>query len=360
MIYSRRRQTDRTYVAEFEAALAAGREIVWDFDINGDRSGAIWRYSATATSTGAHAMLIIGYDRTSPDPRQHYFIVKNSWGATGNPGGYTHISYDYLKYGESAAYIRSVKRPAPWPELAFIGRWMLSFDGHRGILDIYHLPGVMQLVFDREAGGIRDRRLGTFYDASGQAYRVNGSVSGNAIEFFIDMNRPNLRWDETPATARRFRYALFLRDVDNDERRVMAGYHTDPDRRTWSGYAHKLSYVAARSDVAKPVTAASYLGRWALETAQLNGVVELTRVDGNRLTGVFTPSGGGARETVQAVVNATDRSRVEIATTRPLFRIEGRLLSHEPGILAGYASRPGLAGYTHLAQFGFYALYLGR
>lgn len=43
---------------------------------------------------GAHAMLLIGYDRTS-EPR--YFIFKNSLGTSDSPDGLTKLTYDYIR-----------------------------------------------------------------------------------------------------------------------------------------------------------------------------------------------------------------------------------------------------------------------
>ncbi|MDQ7858555.1 MAG: C1 family peptidase [Armatimonadota bacterium] len=357
-IYRDRRPTDPTSASEFERVLAEGREIVWDFDVNGDRSGSIWRFSSTASSEGAHSMLIVGYDRTARDPRDHYFIAKNSWGPTGNPGDFTWISYDYLRYGINAGYIRSVKAPHRWHELAFIGRWALSFDGHKGWLDIYHIPGLMQSNFRLEGVAITDRRVGSFYDATGAAYRVNGSMSANSIQFHIDWSRPNLRWDELPTSARRFDYFLFWRDADNEEKRVMAGFHRDPDGRTWAGYAHRLGHPAPLRDVPKPLRPDSYLGRWSFETMLLSGRIELTRREGNVLHGRFFPARGGPEGEVRAAVDASDPALISIAG--PGFNMQGRYLSHDRGIIAGRGGRSGVPGYSHLATFGFYALYLGR
>jgi C1A family cysteine protease len=61
------------------------------------------KYGNPLASRGGHAMLIVGYDRTSgPMP---YFIVKNSWGTDIEHGGYYHFSYDYLRTYAKYGYI---------------------------------------------------------------------------------------------------------------------------------------------------------------------------------------------------------------------------------------------------------------
>jgi hypothetical protein len=143
--------------------LASGKEVVWDFHVaNRGQGPVIWTPCSkdqASCPAGEHAMLLIGYDRRDPDPRNHYFLVKNSWGPTQWPDGYTRISYDYLRtYGINAGYINQVERPRPWPELAFIGRWNFNFDGHKGELDINHVPGVSQWLLDK-SDHVADRRL---------------------------------------------------------------------------------------------------------------------------------------------------------------------------------------------------------
>jgi hypothetical protein len=182
---------------EIENAILNEKEVVWDFLVGGDLNTAIWQAcpgrSGCTDPAGlpGHAMVIVGFNKTSLDSSQHYFLVKNSWG-----GGFTKISYDYLKYGIGAVYIDSINPPSGWPALAFIGRWNHNDNGWNGILDIYHLPGIATAQLASANVFTRDYRIGTYYRSDGRIFRVNGSISGNTISFRIDMNNPNARWDQ--------------------------------------------------------------------------------------------------------------------------------------------------------------------
>ncbi|HEY3019488.1 MAG TPA: C1 family peptidase, partial [Solirubrobacteraceae bacterium] len=248
-----------------EAALRAGREVVWDFNVAGDRTGKVWQADPTQPSVGTHAMLIVGYDRR--DPLNRYFIVKNSWTPTTTPGanGYVYMSYGYLQaYGSSAGYIDSINPPHAWPELAFVGRWTLRYDGHLGTLDIYHVSGQSQLWFDdffppRE---VIDRRVGVFRDPAGHSYRVNGHIVGDEITFWFDTDEANVRWDvevDGGPHQRIFTYTM----LDGD--REMAGWHELAGNSTnVGGYARRDGSLTPVFDSSLAWNPPQFLGRWRL------------------------------------------------------------------------------------------------
>lgn len=238
-----------------ETVLAGGHEVIWDFRMAGDASGRIWQYTGPAGDVAPHRMLIIGYNRA--DPRNPYFLVKNSWGDLGvydTNDCLARITYDYLQYGEWASYITEVAPPKPWPELRFIGRWHLDLGFRSGILDIYHLPGMMRKDFehnqfkDESGRPMEDRRLGTFY-AKGDpndAYRVNGTVRGDTMELYIDFENPAARWD----LLRGWKIAAAM---DSRDPYRLTGRFTAPDGRQGEVRAERnrapISPIAAPAKV---------------------------------------------------------------------------------------------------------------
>jgi hypothetical protein len=262
--------------AAIEAVLRAGYEVIWDTFLESGSSNtpAIW-HDTPAGTNGSHVMLIVGYDRTSSNPNNHYFIVKNSWGGTTNPGGYTYIGYDFVAaHGIDACYLTGASTPGPWRELRAIGRRNISLDGHRGTLDIYHLPGASSDTWSTYFSlNVNDSRLGTFYDLQGNAYRVNGFIVGDLVTFWWKGSNPNMRWDETretPTLGRMFSYRL-LENAGND----LAGYHWDNAGGTptpaYGGYAKRPSTINATDGFESPVfnnaqpwAPEQWLGRWTV------------------------------------------------------------------------------------------------
>jgi papain like protease len=348
---------------KFEEVLRDGYEIVWDFNVmTAASTNDIWRPCTADCPGGAHSMLIVGYDKTDSDPMKHYFIVKNSWGPTQIFGasGYTYISYDYVrKNGTAAGYINAVNPPGPWPELAFVGRWHLDFDGHRGMLDIYHLPGVGQYIFEMEEYqrkdptlvNMQDRRIGSFYDADGKAYKVNGSINGNYIEFYINHQNPKARWDKLE--GRKFRYYL------NSTRDLMTGFHTDPDGSRWGGYGVKADFLPSGQQTPRPFNGNSYANStWQVVFGNYEGTLRFTNQE---LTGTITRVKGQFIELsssrlydATAVLRSNNPQNIRISISSAAhgrnYVLEGKHLSHEPGLIAGVISAPRPGSFYMIRQ----------
>ncbi|HEX4877984.1 MAG TPA: hypothetical protein VFV31_15005, partial [Chitinophagaceae bacterium] len=192
---------------------------------------------------GSHCIMLAGFDKTNAADKK--FIIKDNYGPVGDACNSKLDYYPYSGIGRfiSAEYVTDVRQPQTWKEINIVGRWNLNYAGWTGILDIYRMPGSMQFILAgdeakrRNGGEITDRRLGTFYDHTGNLYRVNGrvyNIGGSVeVEFYIDGNKPNLRWDEL--SGRKFRYRL---SADGNS---MTGLHTDLDGRTYNGSATRVN-----------------------------------------------------------------------------------------------------------------------
>jgi hypothetical protein len=317
---------------QIEQVLADGHEVVWD--------------------RADHSLLLIGYDRRDADPRNHHFIAKDSHGPTQEAGGFSRLSYDQIRTGgRTAAYIIEVERPSSWPELAYLGRWNLNFDGHKGVLDIYHIPGLAQWNLDRTDSRLVDRRIGSFYDEHDRAYRVNGRMSANQIEFYIDWSNPNARWDQIG--GRRFVYG---RPVEH----TMTGFHVDPDGYEYAGFATQGPAFADDSRTRRPFTAHSFLGTWKAvfmlprptSGSPGSGALRLAAMDNdfltaaerqkfNGITGEFIDAGRDRFE-VQALVDKRQTNKLVIRLRRAapttdmrIYEGVGYHLNHTAGIVAG-------------------------
>jgi hypothetical protein len=361
--------------AAIEDVLRSGREVMWLFLPGGNKTARTWQYDPSiGPGDIVHCMLIVGFDNTNP--QDQYFICKNSWGpatwpagtrrdASTREDGWTYISYEYLRrYGSSAGYIVGVNPPRPRPELAFIGRWNLCFDGWRGTLDISHIPTGDASM---EVHGVEppDRRLGTFRDPSGRMYRVNGWISGNQICFWFKPSpNDNMRWDELPdGSGRVFLYSLL------PWKREMAGWHQDNSTggvaAQWPGYALKDGdFDRSDDDFMRPVfnnalprNPEMYLGRWWL-AHQSSGWIRFLRRDDTRLplshrpywaglVGTFKPAGSSVAREFVAMVDRGDPARIVLPlplSDTDSVSLVGRMLSWQRGVVAGrafYAVRVG-------------------
>jgi hypothetical protein len=360
--------------AVLEGLLRSGYEIVWDFTVHPTTPGAgnpsIWR-SPSFADDGAHSMLIVGYDRTSSNPADHFFLAKNSWGPTSYTNHYTRVGYDYVRnQGQAGAYVTAVRTPGPWRELRFLGRRNFEYDGWRGTLDVYHLPHTFEEPWLQFRGlTMVDRRVGTFYDPAGNAFRVNGTVTGDELTFWFKGAAPNMRWDEareTPTLGRMFK--LRIVDGDGDE---LAGIHWDNAGSIPSpahgDYARRPSTMTGTNGWLSPVvgsaaagTPAQWLGTWRVLCAGRAAEVFVERRDDLLLSAAERAGNAGFRCWLrdattgwQACVASCDLASARAFTLAfPTGFLNGTLsaimLTWRRGVAAGNAAIAGMpyqAGY---------------
>lgn len=225
-------------------------------------------------NSGSHVLLLVGFDKTNPSDKK--FIVKNSYIETNTPSWekVEYLSYDQLPNMVHGEYITEVRKPGPWREIAAIGRWKLNFDGWKGQLDIYHIPGTAQYVFNQASNGLVDRRIGVFYDHKGKAHRVNGRITTTAtqdikVEFYFDGKDPNMRYDKL--NGRKFIYYL------NPKAGLMAGHHSDKSGGTkYGGVATKTSLSARNYSVAPKIVNRLVNTRSKLHLGYLKGTLSFS------------------------------------------------------------------------------------
>ena len=94
-----------------EQLLSQGNDIVFGTDVawfTPDLAGIVDVRLGPAgqpiASSGGHAMLMVGYDKTGDKP---FVIVKNSWGTARGHNGYLWISYDYIRTYAKYGYLIS-------------------------------------------------------------------------------------------------------------------------------------------------------------------------------------------------------------------------------------------------------------
>jgi len=285
-------------------------------------------------NNGSHNIIIIGYDKT--DPANPRFLVKDSYY---NPPNVACASIiDMRPYSSlisspvvGASYITAIREPTTFNELAFLGRWNLSFDGHKGILDVYHIPGINYTanVFggalrETEGGAIinGDNRIGVFYDQDGNAFRVNGKIVGNMMQFYFDQSAPNQRWDQL--LGRRFLYYI------NPSLKIMSGFHYDAGGSSFGGYATKGTYVTHATS--EPHIDRLINNEWTLRWGNERGTVRC-RVgeDGSFVNGTF--NNGTSSRPISFRYDALDRSLINISLGGQTAKV--KFLNHEQGMMCG-------------------------
>ncbi len=360
-IYLHRRPEDSTYAERFEEILAGGHEIVWDCFVRNGETDAIWRYDAARAPTVGHCMLIVGYDRSSRDPLDHHFLVKNSWGPTTHADGLTRVSYDFLRYGAAANVVLDVTTPAPWAEARFVGRWHLSLDGKPSLLAWNRVPGVLQRGLDEtraihpDEPVLVDRRVGNLYPEATvrPVLRVNGEVRGSTARLWFDPETPRLRYDE-----RRGR-TLDVRLLDGDPT-VFVGRAIDAAGVSRPCYG-RLDGALGRAGPPRERSAADLAGSWRLVVDGAEGRLDFgVRAERERSPrsarlvlerfGFDRPAGLASDASNVRVVSLTDEL--------PLggrFTLTLELLGSEDGVLVGEA-RVAPADGSSERVYGAYAV----
>lgn len=347
---ARYRATGVTYFSDadlrnldsYRTALADQRELIVEMrccDGNpGFGSNAPWRLpSGSSGGPLAHVVLIVGYNNST-----RMFRIKNSWSTAWAEGGYAWISYDFiLAAAYRVAYLNGIVSPQvaldPWNFKHFIlGRWQLNFDGWKGVLDIYNLP---QDWYVSNTGA--NYRIGTLFMNDGRIHRVNGTLQGNALTFWVDWNKANAATSSLTGSA--FTVRIFSWD-----HRSMAGTLRDPNGGTYAVEMVKGTAPITGAAMPGPLSPVSYIGTWDLNHDGWRGRLEiifadpLTRVLGGR----YVEANGTVRS-VSGTVNPDARLfRLTIGFPTPQV-FDGFLNGHELGVMAGNTVWNGMT-------FGFY------
>lgn len=349
-IYLGRREDDPTQAERFEEVLASGHEIVWDVAVREGERAPIWRHDPARPPRTAHAMLVVGYDRSSRDPRDHHFLVKNSWGPTTHPGGLTWIAYDFLKYGLGANYVVDVAAPAPWPEARFVGRYALSLDGKPAILALNRVPGILQKALDEtrqlhaDEPVLVDRRAGNLYPEASvrPVLRVNGEFAGATARLWFDPATPMLRYDE-----RRGR-TLDVRLLGLDPTVFVGTFETERGvRRPCYG---RLAGRLGAGDAPRERAVGDLVGPWRLVVDGAEGSLDFgsapdagaSGAAGGREIGLRLPSLGLDRR-VRMAAREGDPTTLEVREELPAggaLLLALSLLAREDGVLVGEARLP--------------------
>lgn len=306
----------------YKTQLAGGHEVAFGVrlpDSGGSIKDGVWMPGDK--TWGNHAMLMIGYDDA-----KKAFRVKNSWGSSWNGDGYVWMSYDYVTKGKvyEAAVVQSVLSPnfGQPPDRLFLGRYNLDHDGQRGVLDIYHIPYIIK----NSPNWASERRLGTYYGPDNQPRRVNGTIAGRMIDFYID-------WSNTGARGFGELSGMHYTGYLAADNRTLAGTLLDNrDGKTYGFYGLKLhDYLSGTAGGGVSLNA--YVGNWQVYGLDIpSGLFSITAVNGSSGAVTGKVFGGG---TLTGTVNVSDPRLFSFQLNGTTY--QGYLFGWETGVMAGTA-----------------------
>jgi hypothetical protein len=344
--------SDEQSVAWFKTQLAGGHEVAFGVHLtkHSKTVNGVWMPGDTVFD--GHAMLMVGYD----DSKQA-FLLKNSWGTAVGDSGYYWFSYNWvttevvfndnkvppykvlpIQYAAVVLGVAPPNSPTP-PEQRLLGRWSVDHDGLHGRLDIYHIPGLFSA---NDLHGHADYRLGTYFGPDNVARRVNGVITGNQLEAYIDWSNSGSRAVDD-LSGLHFT-GLTMRDSLDDPTYLAGSYVDNRDGRTYGFYGHKGGYLQPTPAPAPSLTA--YLGTWETNLDGTWGIMRITSVDSSNwsIHGSFVDNNNASSAVAGLVsLNRPDNVYSLLVGNRQLV---GYMFNQESGVLAG-SGQGGFVAYHY-------------
>jgi len=304
---------------------ASHRQAVQDWR---DDDGDVYTYDGSKDCGPGHCILLVGYKRNANPP---HFIAKNSWNT------YTKLGYDYVTKGalNEAGVITCMKQSSgALRDQDFMGRWDLTYAGLNGTLDIYRKPG----YFDSsDLWGAQDRRVGTFFDSSGRARRVNGRMqaSRNRIEFSWGSGNVLDYGDQGGQQATGYMHV--------SDRDFIAGTY---NHRSIKGDSKGFFAVPKGKTTRYPVVQystlqpESFLGEWHVRSHAFDGVIDIESTTGgpaHDFTGTMREVGGATAFVSGTANSATEEVRFVFPNRFDGWYFEGYI--HAPHSLGNISGR---------------------
>jgi hypothetical protein len=169
---------DARDTTRIENYLKAGQEVVIGMTLR-------WRAAARmaktmiydSTGTGAHMMVIVGFDKT--DSANPYFLIKNSWA-----DGILRVHYDVVRNQTNSeiGVIDSVRDQTQPSTSRWLGRWEMRHDNWRGEL---FLRRSVESNLNRTSGYLR---LGEYHHQNGKRHCVYGTWGPYTKKLMLKIN----------------------------------------------------------------------------------------------------------------------------------------------------------------------------